>query len=84
MSKLQDCAELVTDIMRYSDDKEGVRNETKVTSVLEAMEIFLDADDMVDILKNRVQPKLSKKKRAVWDDYINGMLRHYKYILEDS
>lgn len=84
MSKLQDCAELVTDLMRYSDDKEGVRNEIKVTSVLQAMEIFLDVDDMVDILKKRVLPKLPKKKRAVWDDYINGMLRHYKYILEDS
>lgn len=84
MSKLQDCAELITDIMRYSDDKESDRNETKVRFVLEAMEIFLDADDMVDILKKRVQPKLPKKKRAVWDDYINGMLRHYKYILEDS
>lgn len=84
MSKLQDCADLVKDIMTYSDDKEGVRNETKVTSVLEAMEIFLDVDDMIDILKNRVQPSLSKKKRVVWDDYINGMLRHYKFILEDS
>lgn len=84
MSKLQDCAELVKDIMMYSDDKEIKKNETKVSSVLEAMEIFLDDEDMMDILKKRVQPKLSKKKRAVWDDYINGMLRHYKYILEDS
>lgn len=83
MSKLQDCAELITDIMKYSDDKEISINQTKVTSVLEAMEIFLDEEDMVDILKKRVQPKLSKKKRAVWDDYINGILRHYKYILED-
>ena len=83
MSKLQDCAELITDIMKYSDDKELSINETKVTSVLEAMEIFLDEEDMVDILKKRVQPKLSKKKRAVWDDYINGILRHYKYIIED-
>ena len=84
MSKLQDCADLIKDIMTYSDDKEGVRNETKVSAVLEAMEIFLDAEDMWDILKERVKPKLSKKKRGVWDDYINGMLRHYKYILEDS
>lgn len=84
MSKLQECADLVKDIMMYSDDKERVKNETKVTSVLEAMEIFLDAEDMTDILKNRVLPKLRKKKREVWDDYINGMLRHYKYILEDS
>ena len=83
MSKLQDCAELITDIMKYSDDKELSINETKVTSVLEAMEIFLDEEDMVDILKKRVQPKLSKKKRAVWDDYINGILRHYKWIIED-
>ena len=83
MSKLQDCAELITDIMKYSDDKESSINQTKVTSVLEAMEIFLDEEDMMDILKKRVQPKLSKKKRAVWDDYINGILRHYKYILED-
>lgn len=83
MSKLQDCADLVKDIMMYSDDKEISKNETKVTAVLEAMEIFLDEEDMVDILKKRVQPKLSKKKRAVWDDYINGILRHYKYIIED-
>lgn len=83
MSKLQDCADLVKDIMMYSDDKEIIKNEAKVTSVLEAMEIFLDEEDLIDILKKRVQPKLTKKKRAVWDDYLNGIIKHYQCILED-
>lgn len=83
MSKLQECADLVKDIMMYSDDKEIEKNETKVTAVLEAMEIFLDEEDLIDILKKRVQPKLTKKKRAVWDDYLKGIIKHYQYILEE-
>lgn len=83
MSKLQECADLVKDIMMYSDDKEIEKNETKVTAVLEAMEIFLDEEDLIDILKKRVQPKLTKKKRVVWDDYLKAIIMHYETILED-
>lgn len=74
MSKIQDCADLIIEIMTYSPNDETIRVESKLNSVIESMLIFLDYDDLIEILDNRVRPHLLPTKLLIWGDYINNKI----------
>lgn len=80
MSKIQECADLIIEIMTYSSKDEQIRNECKLNSVIESMLIFLDVDDLRDILSERVVPHLLPKVYQRWYDYINLKLRDWDFL----
>lgn len=84
MSKYQDCAEQILSIMIYSDSDEYIRNETKLSQIFETMLIFLDYDDLIDIVKNRVIPKYNErnyKNKDKWILFLNNSIKYwYEYI----
>ena len=77
MSKIKDCANLIASIMTYSDKNEQIKNESKLDSVLEAMLIFLDYEDIVEIINEKVVPCLLPKVYERWHDYIENKLEDY-------
>ena len=77
MSKIKDCVDLIASIMTYSDKNEQIKNEAKLNSVLEAMLIFLDYEDIVEIINERVVPCLRPQVYARWYDYIENKLDNY-------
>ena len=77
MSKIKDCADLIISIMTYSDKNEQIKNEAKLNSVLEAMLIFLDYEDIVEIINEKVVPCLLPQIYARWHDYIENKLEDY-------
>lgn len=81
MSKIQDCADLIIKIMTYSSNDDTIRVESKLNSVIESMLIFLDYDDLIDILDNRVRPNLLPKKLIIWSEYINNQITYFKECL---
>ncbi len=78
MSKIEDCADLIIEIMTYSPNDETIRVESKLNSVIESMLIFLDYDDLIEILDNRVRPRLLPTKLIIWSDYINNKISDLK------
>lgn len=82
MSKIQECADLIIGIMTYSSKDEQIRNESKLNSVIESMLIFLDVDDLCDILNERVVPHLLPTIYQRWHDYIMIKLRYWKECSE--
>lgn len=65
MSKIKDCADLIIEIMTYSSNDDTIRVESKLNSVIESMLIFLDYDDLIEILDNRVRPNLLPTKLII-------------------
>ena len=82
MSKIQDCANLIIEIMSYSDKNEQIKNESKVNSVLEAMLIFLDYEDMVNLLDERVIPCLLPKIYERWHSYLEETINTYNEYID--
>ena len=78
MSKIEDCADLIIEIMTYSSNDDTIRVESKLNSVIESMLIFLDYDDLIEILDNRVRPNLLPTKLIIWGDYINNKISDLK------
>jgi hypothetical protein len=78
MSKIQDCSDLIIEIMTYSSNDDTIRVESKLNSVIESMLIFLDYDDLIEILDNRVRPRLLPTKLIIWGDYINNKISDLK------
>jgi hypothetical protein len=83
MSKIKDCASLIVEIMTYSNKDEQIKNECKLNNVLEAMLIFLDYEDMIDILDKRVTPSLLPQTYKRWHSYIKETISCYNEHLED-
>lgn len=82
MSKIQECADLIIGIMTYSSKDEQIRNESKLNSVIESMLIFLDVDDLRDILNERVVPHLLPTIHLRWYDYIKLKLKDWEECSE--
>lgn len=84
MSKLVDSANLIWEIMTYSDKDDFIKSESKLNSVIEALLIFLDYDDLIDILDNKVRPRLRPNKFQIWNGYINQQINYFRECLEDK
>lgn len=81
MSKIKDCADLIIEIMTYSSNDDTIRVESKLNSVIESMLIFLDYDDLIEILDNRVRPRLLPTKLIIWGNYINKKITYFRECL---
>lgn len=81
MSKIKDCADLIIEIITYSSNDDTIRVESKLNSVIESMLIFLDHDDLIEILDNRVRPRLLPTKLIIWSDYINNKITDLRVCL---
>ena len=84
MSKLVESANLIWEIMTYSDKDDIIKSESKLNSVIEALLIFLDYDDLIDILDNKVRPRLRPNKMQIWNGYINQKINYFIECLEDK
>ena len=84
MSKLVESANLIWEIMTYSDNDNFIKTESKLDSVIEALLIFLDYDDLIDILDNKVRPRLRPNRLVIWDGYINQKINYFRECLEDK
>lgn len=84
MSKLVESANLIWEIMTYSDKDDIIKSESKLNSVIEALLIFLDYDDLIDILDNKVRPRLRPNKMQIWNGYINQKIVYFTECLEDK
>ena len=81
MSKIEDCADLIIESMTYSPNDDTIRVESKLNSVIESMLIFLDYNDLIEILDNRVRPRLLPTKLIIWSDYINNKIIYLRECL---
>ena len=77
MSKLQDCAEIIKDIMMYNSNDVRLA-ENKLNVAFETMLVFLDHQDLIDIVRGRVLPCLRPKQAALFYDYITKGLSYWK------
>lgn len=84
MSKLVESANLIWEIMTYSDKDDIIKSESKLNSVIEALLIFLDYDDLIEILDNKVRPRLRPNRLAIWNGYINQQIVYFTECLEDK
>ena len=81
MSVLQDCAEKIIEMMTYCDKSNMIMNEARLNDVFESMLIFLDYDDMIDIMERRVIPRLLPKINSLWYDYYTSTLKFWRDCL---
>lgn len=81
MSKYQDCADLIIEIMTYSSKDNQIANECKLDSVIESMLIFIDYDDLIDIFTKRVISQLLPKVNERWYDWYTNKLNYWKECL---
>ena len=84
MSKLVESANLIWEIMTYSDKDDIIKSESKLNSVIEALLIFLDYDDLIDILDNKVRPRLRPNKLQIWNGYIKQKINYFTECMEDK
>lgn len=84
MSKLGDSADIILQIMTYSDNDNFIKTESKLDSVIEALLIFLDYDDLIDILDNKVRPRLRPNKLQIWNGYIHQKIVYFTECMEDK
>ena len=84
MSKLVDSANIILQIMTYSDNDNFIKTESKLDSVIETLLIFLDYDDLIDILDNKVRPRLLPNKLQIWNVYINQKIVYFTECMEDK
>ena len=83
MSKLQDCAEIIKGIMMYNSDDVRLA-ENKLNTTLETMLVFLDHQDLIDIVRGRVLPYLRPKQAALFYDYITQNLAYWKECCDST
>ena len=82
MSKLQDCADVIIGRIKYNSCEDCIKIECELSRLFEVMLIFLDYEDMIDILKNRVIPNLSKTKEKVYHDFFKNQINYWNECLE--
>lgn len=83
MSKLQDCAEIIKNIMMYNSDDVRLA-ENKLNTAFETMLVFLDHQDLIDIVRGRVLPYLRPKQSALFYDYITQNLAYWKECYDST
>ena len=84
MSKFQDCAGQIIEMMTYSSRDNQILNEISMDNVIETMLIFLDYDDVLDIIENGVIPRLLPKIKERWSDYIKNKISFLRECNEDN
>ena len=84
MSKLGESANLIFEIMTYCDKDDIIKSESKLNSVIDALLIFLDYDDLIDILDNKVRPRLRPNRLAIWNGYIRQKIVYFTECMEDK
>lgn len=81
MSLYADCAEHLYDNIFYSDKDNHNRAELNIEKIIETMLLFLDYSDMIEIVTERVIPKLEQRKfknRELWFDFFNRKISFWK------
>lgn len=82
MGKIQDCAENILSVMIYSDSDEYNRSENILNfHVIDTMLIFLDYEDMIYIISERVIPEYIKrphKNKDKWLEFLNKKVKEMK------
>lgn len=84
MSKIQECANLIIEIMTYSSVDNQIANECKLDSVVESMLIFIDYEDLIEIITTRVIPRLLPKTNKRWYDWYTNKIRDWNECLNAS
>lgn len=84
MSKFNDCAVKIIEMMTYSSRDNQIQNEISMDNVIETMLIFLDYDDVIDIIENGVIPRLLPKVNERWFDYIKNKISSLRECNEDD
>ena len=69
MSKINECSDIIWGVMTYNGN-DVILAESKLDTVIETMLIFLDEEDLLDIIENRVVPRLLPKTNKIFYDYI--------------
>lgn len=69
MSKISECADIIWNTMTYNSS-DVIRAESKLDAIIETMLVFLDEEDLLDIIENRVVPRLLPKTNKIFYDYI--------------
>ena len=81
MSLYADCADHLYDNIFYSDKDNYNRTECNIEKIIETMLLFLDYSDMIEIVTERVIPKLEQRKfknRELWFDFFNRKISFWK------
>lgn len=81
MSKIKQCAELIREIMMYSSIPERSKAESKLDSVIEAMLIFLDEEDLIEIL-NKALETLWKPRQPIFKEYVENKISYLTECME--
>ena len=69
MSKWNDCAEKIYDIIANSSYDYRYRAEKILENVFDTMLIFINYEDLVEIVKERVYPKVWKLVHSPYDTH---------------
>lgn len=69
MSKWNDCAEKIYDIIANSSYDYRYRAEDILENVFDTMLIFINYEDLVEIVKKRVYPKVWKLVHSPYDTH---------------
>lgn len=69
MSKLNECSDIIWETMTYNSS-DVILAESKLDAIIETMLVFLDEEDLLDIIENRVVPRLLPKTNKIFYDYI--------------
>ena len=69
MSKWNDCAEKIYDIIANSSYDYRYRAEEILENVFDTMLIFINYEDLVEIVKERVYPKVWKLVHSPYDTH---------------
>lgn len=79
MAKLKKCENLIYDIMLFGSSNPRLRNN-KINTICEAFEIWLDPDDVANILQSALNRYLIRKKSD--EDFKNFIALKIIYLNE--
>lgn len=79
MAKLKKCENLIYDIMLFGSNNPRLRNN-KINTICEAFEIWLDPDDVANILQSALNKYLIRKKSD--EDFKNFITLKIIYLNE--
>lgn len=70
MGKIRDCADKITTVMKNSSG-DVITKETNMDNTLDTMLIFLDVEDLYEIVTEKVIPHLHK---LTYEEWKNGRI----------
>lgn len=80
MGKIQDCADKITIVMMNSSG-DIITKETNMDDTLDTMLIFLDVEDLYEIVTKKVIPTLHKPTFEKWKNYLDRKLKYWNEII---